>query len=135
LVKGWGRGREKLLLSIKPNQQHHHGGAAPKKNEEAGVKNESIVFPLPHHHLILVRYVVYPSSQKSPSQMPKIRPIANLLSSKLLQYKLENPKISQFTKKSPNFQSHHQSPISKVQKISNLKGTKPDRHNYYYFRQ
>jgi hypothetical protein len=37
------------------------------------------------------------------------------------------PKFSQFTKKSPNFQSRCQSPISKVQILSNLKDTVPDR--------
>jgi hypothetical protein len=31
-------------------------------------------------------------------KLPKIRPIANLLSSKLLRWKLENPKISQLPK-------------------------------------
>jgi hypothetical protein len=36
------------------------------------------------------------------------------------------PKISYFTQKSPNFQFRRQSPISKVQKLSNLKGTQPD---------
>jgi hypothetical protein len=38
---------------------------------------------------------------KSPSRLPKIRPIANLLSSKLLWWKLENPKISQLPKNLP----------------------------------
>ena len=64
---------------------------------------------------------------KSPFQLPEIRPITNLLSIKSLRWKLENPKISKFTQKSPNFQSRRQSPISKVQKLSNLKGTVPDR--------
>jgi hypothetical protein len=36
-------------------------------------------------------------------------------------------KFSQFTQKSPNFQSRRQNPISKVQKLSNLKGTVLDR--------
>ena len=58
---------------------------------------------------------------KSPSQLPKIRPIANLLSSKLLyggNWKTQKSpncsKFSQFTQKSLNFQSRRQSPISKV---------------------
>jgi hypothetical protein len=38
---------------------------------------------------------------KNPSQLPKIRSIANLLSSKLLRWKLENPKISQLPKMLP----------------------------------
>ena len=50
--------------------------------------------------------------QNSPNS-PKILPI--------------HPKISQFTQKSPNFQSRCQSPFSKVQKLSNLKATVPDR--------
>jgi hypothetical protein len=51
---------------------------------------------------------------KSPSQLPKIRPIANFLSSKLLQWKLENPKISQLPKIHPK--NHPKSnPVAKVQ--------------------
>jgi hypothetical protein len=75
---------------------------------------------------------------ESPSQLPKIRPIANLLSSKLLLWKLENPKLSQSPKILPIHPKISQFPMplpkSNVQspKLSNLKGTKPDRHNYYY---
>ena len=79
----------------------------------------------------------FPIHQKS-LPIAQIRPIANLY---LVNYYGGNltipksPNCPKFTKKSPNFQSCHQSPISKVQKLSNLKGTKPDRHSYYYFRQ
>jgi hypothetical protein len=45
----------------------------------------------------------------SPKVQPKIRPIANLLSSKLLRWKLENPKISQLPKNVPI-----SNPIAKV---------------------
>ena len=48
---------------------------------------------------------------KSPSQLPKIRPIANLLSSKLLRWKLENPKISQLPKILPIHPKISQFPI------------------------
>ena len=65
---------------------------------------------------------------------PKFVQLPIFLSSNLLQWILENPKISptcpkfsQSTQKSPNFQLRRRSPISKVQKLSNLKGTVTDR--------
>jgi hypothetical protein len=62
-----------------------------------------------------------------PKSLPiaKIHPIANLLSSKLLQWTLENPQISQVPKSSPNSPKNLPiaNPVAKVQKISNLKGT------------
>ena len=48
---------------------------------------------------------------KSPFQSPKIHPIANLLSSKLLRWKLENPKISQLPKVLPIHPKISQFPI------------------------
>jgi hypothetical protein len=50
------------------------------------------------------------------SQLPKIRPIANLLSSKLLRWKKENPKISQTPKNLPISNL-----IAKVQQLDWLK--------------
>jgi hypothetical protein len=41
-------------------------------------------------------------------------------------------KILPIHPKSPNFQSRCQNPISKVQKLSYLKGIVPDLRNYYY---
>jgi hypothetical protein len=52
---------------------------------------------------------------KSPSQLPKIHLIANLLSSKLLQWKLENPKISQMPKILPIHPKFSQFPIPNIQ--------------------
>ena len=75
---------------------------------------------------------------ESPSQLPKIRPMANLLSSKLLRWKLENPKISQLPKILPIHQKISQFPIPLPK--SNFQSPKvipPERYcarsaNYYY---
>ena len=75
---------------------------------------------------------------KSPSQLPKIRPIANLLSRKLLRWKLENPKISQLPKILPIHPKISQFPIPLPK--SNFQSPKiiqPERYcagsaNYYY---
>ena len=83
----------------------------------------------------------FSNSPKVPPNCPKFvqSPIFYLVNYYGGNWKIQKspncPKFSQFTQKSPNFQSRRQSPISKVQKLSNLKGTKLDRHNYYYFRQ
>ena len=75
---------------------------------------------------------------KSPSQLPKIRPIANLLSSKLLRWKLENPKISQLPKILPIHPKISQFPIpSPKSNFQSPKIIQPERYcagsaNYYY---
>ena len=76
---------------------------------------------------------------ESPSQSPKIRPIANLLFSKLLRWKLENPKISQLPKILPIHQKISQFPIPLPKSnVQRPKIIQPERYcagsaNYYYF--
>jgi hypothetical protein len=58
-----------------------------------------------------------------------IRPIANLLSSKVLRWKLEKSKILSIAQNSPNSPKNLpiSNPVAKVQKLSKLKGTVTDR--------
>jgi hypothetical protein len=76
---------------------------------------------------------IFSNSPKVPPNCPKFiqSPIFYLVNYYRGNWKIQKspncPKFSQFTQKPPNFQSRHRSPISKVQKLSNLKGTKPDR--------
>ena len=84
----------------------------------------------------------FSNSPKVPPNCPKFAqsPIFHLVN--YWRWKFENPKNSQLPqihpihqKISQCFQSRRQSPISKVLKLSNLKVTKPDWHNFYYIRQ
>ena len=71
---------------------------------------------------------------ESPSQLPKICPIANLLSSKFTRVEIGKSKNLPIAQNSPNFQSRRQSPISNFQ---SPKIIQPERYcarsaNYYY---